>query len=266
MYLLIRLCQILVASFRFFCCNAQTLQLWLIGSVVVAFRLSCSGACGILVNLTRDHTHIPCIERRILNHWNQGSPKATSILKLLTSFPGGSVSKESACNVGELGSIPGLGRSHGGGNGNSLQYSSLENPHGQRGLMGYYPWHHTQLDVTERLSTALHSQHLVFHANQGNKTANKIVLLPENHNIIVKENGNSQGINFFLIYLSSLMPTAPHTEKTKLFSLLKDQDSNRQRCLPRWKLGSDLKYTALTPLQHFNNSQVWSMELQINKS
>ena len=130
MYLLIRLCWILVASFRFFCCNAQTLWLWLIGSVVVALRLSCSGACGILVNLTRDHTHIPCIAGRILNHWNQGSPKATNILKLLTSFPGGSVSKESACNVGELGSIPGLGRSHGGGNGNSLQYSSLENPHG----------------------------------------------------------------------------------------------------------------------------------------
>ena len=42
-------------------------------------------------------------------------------------FPGGSNSKESACNVGDLGSIPGLGRSPGGGNGNPLQYSCLEN-------------------------------------------------------------------------------------------------------------------------------------------
>ena len=43
-------------------------------------------------------------------------------------FPGGSDSKESACNVGDLGSIPGLGKSPGGGHGNPLQYSCLENP------------------------------------------------------------------------------------------------------------------------------------------
>ena len=44
------------------------------------------------------------------------------------TFPGGSDSKASACNVGDLGSIPGLGRSPGEGNGNPLQYSYLENP------------------------------------------------------------------------------------------------------------------------------------------
>ena len=43
-------------------------------------------------------------------------------------FPGGSDDKESACSAGDLGSIHGLGRSPGGGHGNSLQYSSLENP------------------------------------------------------------------------------------------------------------------------------------------
>ena len=43
-------------------------------------------------------------------------------------FPGGSEVKASACNVGDLGSIPGLGRSLGEGNGNPLQYSHLENP------------------------------------------------------------------------------------------------------------------------------------------
>ena len=42
-------------------------------------------------------------------------------------FPGGSDGKESACNAGDLGSIPGLGRSSGEGNGNLLQYSCLEN-------------------------------------------------------------------------------------------------------------------------------------------
>ena len=47
-------------------------------------------------------------------------------------FSGSSASKESACNGGDLGSIPGLGRSPGGGYGNPFQYSCLENPHGQR--------------------------------------------------------------------------------------------------------------------------------------
>ena len=43
-------------------------------------------------------------------------------------FPGGSDSKASACNVGDLGSIPGSGRCPGEGNGNPLQHSCLENP------------------------------------------------------------------------------------------------------------------------------------------
>ena len=43
-------------------------------------------------------------------------------------FPGGSEVKASACNAGDLGSIPGSGRSPGEGNGNPLQYSCLENP------------------------------------------------------------------------------------------------------------------------------------------
>ena len=44
------------------------------------------------------------------------------------SFPGGSDCKESTCNAGDMGLIPGLGRSPGGGHGNPLQYSCLENP------------------------------------------------------------------------------------------------------------------------------------------
>ena len=68
-------------------------------------------------------------------------------------FPGSSDSKESACNSGDLGSIPGLGRSPGGGHGNPLQYSCLENPHGQRSLAGCSPWGCKELDTTEPLST-----------------------------------------------------------------------------------------------------------------
>ena len=50
--------------------------------------------------------------------------------------------------------IPKLGRSSGGGHDNPLQYSCLKNPHGQRSLAGYSPWGCTELDMTERLSTA----------------------------------------------------------------------------------------------------------------
>ena len=46
----------------------------------------------------------------------------------ILGFPYSSVGKESACNAGDLGSIPRLGRSPGEGNGNPLQYSCLENP------------------------------------------------------------------------------------------------------------------------------------------
>ena len=45
----------------------------------------------------------------------------------IQGFPGGSAGKESACNAGDLGSIPGLGRSPGEGKGYPLQYSGLEN-------------------------------------------------------------------------------------------------------------------------------------------
>ena len=53
----------------------------------------------------------------------------------IKGFPGGSDGKESACNIGNPGLIPGLGRSPGGGNANPLKYSCLENPM-DRGVHG----------------------------------------------------------------------------------------------------------------------------------
>ena len=61
-------------------------------------------------------------------------------------FPGGSAGKESACNVGDLGSTPGLGRSPGEGKGYPLQYSGLENS------MKYIVHGVTESDMTEQLS------------------------------------------------------------------------------------------------------------------
>ena len=54
--------------------------------------------------------------------------KGHASTSVFLGFPGGSDGKESTCDVGGLGSIPGLGRSPGEGNGTPLQYSCLENP------------------------------------------------------------------------------------------------------------------------------------------
>ena len=64
-------------------------------------------------------------------------------------FPGGSNGKESTCNARDLGLSPELGRSPGEGNVNPLQFSFLENPHGQRSLAGYSPWGQKESDTTE---------------------------------------------------------------------------------------------------------------------
>ena len=66
-------------------------------------------------------------------------------------FPCGSADKDSTCNEGDLGSIPGLGRSPGEGKGYPFPYSDLET------LMDYSPWGHKQSDSTERfLSLFIH--------------------------------------------------------------------------------------------------------------
>ena len=62
-------------------------------------------------------------------------------------FPAVSDGKASAYSVGNLGSLPGLGRSPGEENGNPLQYSCLENPL-DKGLASYSPWGHKESDTT----------------------------------------------------------------------------------------------------------------------
>ena len=61
--------------------------------------------------------------------------------------------KGSTCNARDMVSVLGSGRSPGEGYGNPLQYSCLENPHGQRCLVGYSPWGHKESDMTEWLNT-----------------------------------------------------------------------------------------------------------------
>ena len=85
----------------------------------------------------------------ILQGLSQGLNLGQFMVIYISKFPCGLAGKESACNAGDLDSIPGLGRSPGGGHGNPLQYSCLENPHGQMSLAGYSPWGHKESDTTE---------------------------------------------------------------------------------------------------------------------
>ena len=64
-------------------------------------------------------------------------------------YPGGSDGKEPACNVGDLGLIPGSGRSPGEGNGKPLQYSYLEDSTNRESLASYSPWGRKESDGTE---------------------------------------------------------------------------------------------------------------------
>ena len=146
--------------------------------------------CCFIVNL---HVDYPCSKAKPNVVKERSFNLASIIVRYCdTSFPCGSPGKESACNVGNLGSVPELGRSPGGGHGNPLQYywASLvaqmvknlstmqetwvrsllqedlpkegrafllgESP-GQRSLVGYSPWGHEESDMTEQLSTAQHN-------------------------------------------------------------------------------------------------------------
>ena len=87
------------------------------------------------------------------------------IWKPITGFPGGSEVKASACNAGDLGLIPGSGRSPGEGNGNPLQYSCLENP------MEGGAWWATVHGVAKS-RTRLSDFTFTFHSHLGTMTRN----------------------------------------------------------------------------------------------
>ena len=93
----------------------------------------------------------PAMQETLVQFLGQKDPQRRDRLPtpVFLGFPGGSDGKESACNVGDVGSIPGLGRSPGGGHDNPLQYSCLENPHEPRSLVGYSLCGHKESDMTE---------------------------------------------------------------------------------------------------------------------
>ena len=68
---------------------------------------------------------------------------ASQVVQVVKNLPA------SVGDIRDLGLIPGSGRFPGGGRSNLLQYSCLENPHGQRSLAGYSSWGHKESDMTE---------------------------------------------------------------------------------------------------------------------
>ena len=83
--------------------------------------------------------------------------------------------------MGDQGLIPGFGRFLGGGHGNQLQYFCLENPYGQRILMGQSPRGHKESDTTERLSTAQGG--LNIHTKYSKTKATRYILFSSVHGI-----------------------------------------------------------------------------------
>ena len=130
-------------------------------------------ACG--ASLVAQLTESTWCRRSQFDSWVGKIPWRRDRLPTLAflGFPDGSDGKEPACNVGDLGSVSGLGWTlGGGGHGNPLQYSCLENPHGHRGLVGYSPWDHKETDMTEWLSTA---QWLTGSPGEGKSTHSSIL-------------------------------------------------------------------------------------------
>ena len=78
--------------------------------------------------------------------------KELAVVAFILPFSGGTVIKNPPANAGDTRdtrSILGSRRSPGGGNSNPFQYSCLEKSHGPRRLVGYSPWSHKELDMTE---------------------------------------------------------------------------------------------------------------------
>ena len=90
-----------------------------------------------------------------VTHLRLGASQVVLVVKNLFANAG---------DIREVGSVPGSGRSSGGRHGNPLQYSCLENPHGQRSLAGYNPWGPKDSDMTETI------QHTHTHTHTHNLT------------------------------------------------------------------------------------------------
>ena len=100
--------------------------------------------------------NLPAMQETLVRFQGQEDPwrKDRLPIPVFLGFPGGLAGKESTCNEGDLGLIPGSGRSPGGGHGNPLQYSWLENP------MDRGAWQATVHEVTKSQTTKHSTAHI----------------------------------------------------------------------------------------------------------
>ena len=82
----------------------------------------------LCLSLLSSHPQLPWCSTGTFRYFSLRQWRALQFISLFTDFPGGSEGKAYVYNAGDLGSIPGLGRSPGEGNGNPIQYYCLENP------------------------------------------------------------------------------------------------------------------------------------------
>ena len=128
------------------------------GDAILTLTLAWSDKVG---GLGRPPTRPPCIVYRFAGNKAflvlSVQPPGPQCYLLPKGFPGGSDSKESAYNARGLGSVPGLGRSPGGGHGYPLQYSCLQNPVDRGAWWATGHEGHKESDTTERLTLSLSS-------------------------------------------------------------------------------------------------------------
>ena len=110
--------------------------------------------CSFVANTLSTHARFLCPWNF---PYNSSSTQQQYYVLLLACFSDGSDDKESACNAGDLSSIPGSGRFSGEGSDNPLWYSFLGNPMDREAWRGHSPWSHNELVTAERL-THTHTQ------------------------------------------------------------------------------------------------------------
>ena len=171
---------IFVSSLRFFASIAGTWKSWDMSEIITKYSkkawmwiyhllflsnvsvtswLSYKSYMNIMAFVSQEHNFIIEKWSLFLFEVSESRPRVEDLAagRASLGFPGVAlVVKNRPANAGDIrdaGSIPRPGRSPGGGHSNSLQYSCLENPHGQRSLMGYSPWGCKESNTAKGTST-----------------------------------------------------------------------------------------------------------------